>query len=53
MSTISDVSMRQTAVQALSEIGSAGALQALEKSIEDKDRDVRDTATRALAHTTR
>jgi len=43
-----DVVLRQTAVQALTEIGSAGALQALERSIEDSDRDVRVGAVRAL-----
>ena len=43
-----DVSLRQSAVQALTDIGSAGALQALEKSIEDPERDVRVAAVRAL-----
>jgi hypothetical protein len=40
---------RQLAVQALTEIGSPGALQALERAIEDTDRDVRIAAVRALA----
>jgi HEAT repeat protein len=44
-----DADLRQTAVQALSEIGSAGALQALERAIEDDSRDVRVAAARALA----
>lgn len=43
-----DVPLRQAAVAALIEIGSAGALQALERSIEDPDRDVRVAAVRAL-----
>lgn len=43
-----DVPLRQAAVNALTEIGSAGALQALERSIEDPDRDVRVSAVRAL-----
>jgi len=43
-----DVSLRQAAVQALTDIGSAGALQALEKSIDDSERDVRVAAARAL-----
>lgn len=43
-----DVTLRQAAVAALTEIGSAGALQALERSIEDPDRDVRVAAVRAL-----
>jgi HEAT repeat protein len=42
------VERRQLAVQALTEIGSAGALQALERAIEDTDREVRITAVRAL-----
>jgi HEAT repeat protein len=46
--TEQDVGRRQIAVQALTEIGSAGALQALERAIEDSDRDVRITAVRAL-----
>jgi HEAT repeat protein len=44
-----DTDLRQIAVQALSEIGSAGALQALERAVEDEARDVRVAAARALA----
>ncbi len=44
-----DVVRRQLAVHALTEISSAGALQALERMIEDPDRDVRITSVRALA----
>jgi HEAT repeat protein len=44
-----DADLRQIAVQALSEIGSAGALQALERAVEDDARDVRVAAARALA----
>lgn len=47
--TETDVVRRQIAVQALTEIASAGALQALERAIEDTDREVRITAVRALA----
>ncbi|HMC55387.1 MAG TPA: HEAT repeat domain-containing protein [Gemmatimonadaceae bacterium] len=43
-----DVELRQSAVGALTEIGSAGALQALERSIDDSDRDVRVAAVRTL-----
>jgi hypothetical protein len=43
-----DVGLRQQTVQALTDIGSAGALQALERSIEDSDRDVRVAAVRTL-----
>jgi hypothetical protein len=43
-----DVARRLLAVQALLEIGSPGALQSLEKAIEDTDRDVRITAVRAV-----
>jgi hypothetical protein len=43
-----DVSLRQIAAQALADIGSPGALQALERSIEDTDRDVRVSAVRTL-----
>lgn len=43
-----DVALRQSTVQALTDIGSAGALQALERSIEDRDRDVRVAAVRTL-----
>ncbi len=45
----SDVARRQLAVQALTEIASPGALQALERAVEDDDRDVRVTAVRALS----
>ena len=44
-----EVVRRQIAVQALTEISSPGALQSLERMIEDSDRDVRITAVRALA----
>lgn len=44
-----DVGRRQLAVAALMEIGSPGALQALERGIEDSDREVRITAVRALS----
>jgi len=44
-----DVARRQLSVHALTEIGSPGALQALERMIEDTDRDVRVTSVRALA----
>lgn len=43
-----DVERRLLSVQALMEIGSPGALQLLEKAIEDSDRDVRVTAVRGL-----
>jgi HEAT repeat protein len=43
-----DVAMRQIATQALTEIGSPGAMQALERAIDDADRDVRVTAVRAM-----
>jgi len=43
-----DVERRRMAVQALAEIASPGALQALEKAVEDADRDVRVAAVRAL-----
>lgn len=44
-----DVEQRQAAVAALAEIGSAGALQALERGLGDADRDVRVGTARALA----
>lgn len=44
-----DVALRQAAVQALTQIDSPGAMLALERSIEDADRDVRVAAVRALA----
>jgi len=42
------VEMRRIAAQALTEIGSPGAMQALERAIDDSDRDVRVTAVRAM-----
>ena len=42
------VEMRQLVAQALTEIGSPGAMQALERAIDDSDRDVRVTAVRAM-----
>ncbi len=44
-----DVARRQLAVQALTDIASPGALQALERAVEDDDREVRIAAVRALA----
>ena len=44
-----DPMLRQAAVQALAEIGSAGALQVLEKGTDDQDRDVRVTTVRVFA----
>ncbi|HUF27234.1 MAG TPA: HEAT repeat domain-containing protein [Gemmatimonadaceae bacterium] len=44
-----NATMRLLAVQALGEIGSAGALQVLERGIDDSDRDVRVTAARVVA----
>ncbi len=44
-----DPEMRLACVQALGEIGSAGALQALEPWVSDGDRDTRVTAVRVLA----
>jgi hypothetical protein len=41
--------MRLAAVHALSDIGSPGALQALERAIDDSERDIRIAAARALA----
>ncbi|MHB0948906.1 MAG: HEAT repeat domain-containing protein, partial [Gemmatimonadaceae bacterium] len=41
--------LRLLAVQALSEIGSPGALQTLERALEDPDRDVRVATSRALS----
>ena len=43
-----DVSLRMLAVQALTDIGTIGAMQALEKAIADSDRDVRVAAVRTL-----
>ena len=44
-----DAVMRLAAVQSLGEIGSAGALQGIERAIDDTDRDVRVAVARALA----
>ena len=44
-----DVKRRLISMQALANIGSAGALQALEKALTDADRDIRIGAMRALA----
>jgi HEAT repeat protein len=44
-----DVALRQAAVQALTQIDSPGSMLALERSIDDADRDVRVAAVRALA----
>jgi HEAT repeat protein len=41
--------MRLAAVLALTEIGSAGALQGLDRAVEDADRDVRVAVARALS----
>lgn len=43
-----DAALRQLAVQSLADIGTPGALQGLEKSVEDPDRDVRVAAVRVL-----
>ncbi len=47
------INIRVAAVQALGEAKTPAALSALRELAGDKDRDVRDTATRALAHTSR
>ena len=44
-----DTKRRSIATQALSDIGSAGAMQALERALTDADREIRITAIRALA----
>jgi HEAT repeat protein len=44
----SDVELRQLAVTALTEIASASSLQALERAVEDVDREVRISAVRAF-----
>lgn len=44
-----EVERRQLAVAALAEIGSPGALQALERALDDEDRDVRIGAARAYS----
>ena len=46
---VNDAELRLAASQALIEIGSPGALQALERGVEDSDRDVRIATVRALA----
>jgi HEAT repeat protein len=46
--TETDRGMRVASVLALSEIGTAGALQVLEKALEDEDREVRVAAVKAL-----
>lgn len=49
-----EVDRRQLAANALAGIGSAGAMQALERAVDDSDRDVRVTAARAFkAHSYR
>jgi HEAT repeat protein len=47
--THAESGVRQAAVQALSEIGSPGALQGLERALEDPDREVRLLTVRVLA----
>jgi hypothetical protein len=47
--THAESGVRQAAVQALSEIGSPGALQGLERALEDPDREVRLLTVRILA----
>lgn len=49
INTGADQSMRLAAVLALADIGSPGALQVMEKCVEDNERDVRVAAVRALA----
>jgi HEAT repeat protein len=49
LTTDPDVQMRLAAVQALGEIGSPGALQFLERTIDDAHRDVRVATARAIA----
>jgi HEAT repeat protein len=44
----SDAELRVAAVQALTEIGTPGAMQALERGLEDGDRDVRIATVRAV-----
>jgi HEAT repeat protein len=48
MLTVGEPEMRVAAVTALTEIGSAGAMQMLERALLDEDRDVRIVAVRAL-----
>ena len=49
INTGADPSMRLAAALALADIGSPGALQVLEKCVEDQDRDLRIAAARALS----
>ena len=48
MLTVGEVEMRVAAVTALTEIGSPGAMQMLERALIDEDRDVRIVAVRAI-----
>jgi HEAT repeat protein len=48
MLTVGESGMRLAAVTALTEIGSAGAMQMLERALVDEDREVRIVAVRAL-----
>jgi hypothetical protein len=48
MLTVGEADMRLAAVTALTEIGSAGAMQMLERALIDEDREVRIVAVRAL-----
>ena len=48
MLTVGEADMRVAAVTALTEIGSAGAMQMLERALLDEDREVRIVAVRAL-----
>jgi HEAT repeat protein len=48
MLTVGEADMRVAAVTALTEIGSAGAMQMLERALGDEDREVRIVAVRAL-----
>jgi HEAT repeat protein len=48
MLTVGEPEMRVAAVSALTEIGSAGAMQMLERALVDEDREVRIVAVRAL-----
>ncbi|HMG71176.1 MAG TPA: HEAT repeat domain-containing protein [Gemmatimonadaceae bacterium] len=49
MLTVGESPMRVAAVTALTDIGSAGAMQMLERALIDEDREVRTVAVRALA----
>jgi HEAT repeat protein len=48
MLTVGESDMRYAAVTALTEIGSAGAMQMLERALADEDREVRIVAVRAI-----